>query len=73
MPLLGSHLATSRLNALAGLYKGYKVLVWLDSDKLKEARAIAEKFKLVGVTARVVWTELDPKAYTDEEIAEYLN
>lgn len=71
MPLLGSHLATSRLNSVAGLYNS--VVLWLDSDKLKEARDIAGRFKLVGVTARVVWTELDPKVYTNEEIMEILN
>lgn len=71
MPLLGSHLATSRLNALAGLYRA--VVVWLDSDKLKEARGISERFRLVGVDARVIWTELDPKVYTNEEIGAFLN
>lgn len=70
MPLLGSHLATSRLNALAGLYRA--VVLWLDSDKLKEARSIAERFRLVGVDARVIWTDLDPKCYTNEQIMEIL-
>lgn len=71
MPLLGSHLATSRLNAVAGLYKA--VVVWLDSDKLKEARSIAERFRMVGVSARVIWTELDPKEYSDRELMEILS
>lgn len=73
MPLLGSHLATSRLNALAGLYgPSSRVYIWLDSDKLKESRAIAERFKLVGVDARVIYTEYDPKCYTNEEIRNIL-
>lgn len=70
MPLLGSHLATSRLNALAGLYRA--VVVWLDSDKYKEACDIAYRFRLVGVDAQVKWTELDPKCYTDTEIKEIM-
>lgn len=70
MPLLGSHLATSRLNAVAGLYKA--LVVWLDSDKLIEARKIAERAKLIGIQARVIWTELDPKCYTDAQIEEIL-
>lgn len=71
LPLLGSHLATGRLNALAGLYDSF--VVWLDSDKYKEARAIAERLRLVGLSARVIWTELDPKCYTDLEIKDVLS
>lgn len=70
MPLLGSHLATSRLNAVAGLYK--RLVVWLDSDKLKEARSMAERARLIGMDVRVVWTELDPKCYTNEQLKEIL-
>lgn len=70
MPLLGSHLATSRLNAVAGLYRA--LVLWLDSDKLKEARAIAKRAELIGVSTRVIWTELDPKCYTNEQIKEIL-
>lgn len=71
MPLLGSHLATRRLNAIAGLYRS--VVLWLDSDKLKEARAIAERAQLIGITARVIYTDLDPKCYTLEELKGILN
>lgn len=71
MPLLGSHLATSRLNAIARLYDG--LVVWLDSDKYKEAQKIAERARLLGLSTRVIWTELDPKGYTDEQLMEYLN
>lgn len=71
MPLLGSHLATKRLNAVAGLYSS--VVFWLDSNKLKESRAMAERAKLIGMTARTIYTELDPKCYTNEQIKEYLS
>ena len=71
MPLLGSHLATSRLNAIARLYDG--LVVWLDSDKYKEAQGIAERAKLLGLSTRVIWTEQDPKCYTNEQLKEYLD
>lgn len=74
LPLLGSHLATSRLNAVAGLYgPSSKLFIWLDSDKLTESRNIARRFQMVGVSARVIWTELDPKCHKDNEIGELLN
>jgi hypothetical protein len=66
MPLLGSYLATERLNAVAGLYK--RLVVWLDSDKLKEARGIAERAQLIGIEAKVIYTDLDPKCYTHDEL-----
>lgn len=70
MPLLGSHLATSRLNAVARLYS--RLIVWLDSDKWNEAKAIANRAKLLGMETRAVFTVLDPKCYTDMEIKEIL-
>lgn len=72
MPLLGSHLATRRLMAVAGLYKPRRITVWLDHDKLKEARGIIERFKMLGISARTIYTDLDPKCYTDTEIAAML-
>jgi len=48
------------------------VVVWLDSDKWREAREIAEAFKLVGLSATTLLTDLDPKCYSNEEIRNYL-
>lgn len=70
MPLLGSHLATSRLNALAGLYK--RMIIYLDGDKYKEGRAIAERARLIGIDAKAVYHEKDPKCLTNEELQEFL-
>jgi len=70
MPLLGSHLATGRLIALSGLYNS--IWFWLDSDKLKEARAMAEKASLIDIHTKVIYTELDPKCYTQDELTEIL-
>lgn len=70
MPLLGSHLASSRLNAVAGLYDD--LVFWLDSDKYKEARGMCDKAKYMGLSARTIFTELDPKCYTNSQINEIL-
>lgn len=71
MPLLGSHLASGRLNAVARLYSS--LIFWLDSDKMKEAHAMARRAGLMGLSTRVIWTPLDPKEYSDLEIGEFLN
>lgn len=70
LPLLGSHLATARLNAVARLYTD--LVFWLDSDKYKEAQAMADKARYMGLSTRVVWTELDPKCYTNKQLMEIL-
>ncbi len=70
IPLLGSHLATSRLIALTGLYDS--IWFWLDSDKLKEAREMAERARLIDVKTRVIYTDLDPKCYTFDQLKEIL-
>jgi hypothetical protein len=70
MPLLGSHLAQARLLAIAKLYN--EVVFWLDSDKWKEATQIADRAKYLGLSTKVIYTELDPKCYTNEQIREIL-
>jgi len=70
MPCLGTYLPLHKIIALRALYD--KVVVWLDSDKWREARAIADSCKLVGLSATTLLTELDPKCYSDEQINEYL-
>jgi hypothetical protein len=71
MPCLGSYLPARKIMALKALnYE--QLLVWLDADKLKEAREIEDMAKWVGLSARTIYTELDPKEYSDKEIYEYL-
>lgn len=71
MPLLGTNLPTHKINALRA--SGYEsVTVWLDRDKWREAMEIADKIKWAGMGASTVYTELDPKRYSDEQIKEYL-
>lgn len=69
-PLLGTSIAKHKLMALKGSYS--KLLVWLDADKFKEAVTIAQQAKWMGWPARAIYSELDPKSYTEEQIANYL-
>jgi hypothetical protein len=70
IPALGTHVSVSKIIALAPFYEF--VTVWLDSDKWREARQIAENFQWLGLSANTVFTELDPKEYSDAEITAYL-
>jgi len=71
MPLLGSYLPLNKISLLGK--RGYsKATVWLDHDKYKEALAIAEKLRFVGLVVDVVKTDLDPKCYTTDQIARFM-
>ncbi len=54
--------------ALKGLNRWDELVVWLDSDKYREARNIADQAKLVGFKARAEFTMLDPKDLSDDTI-----
>ena len=70
MPALGTNVPVSKIMALARSYE--RITIWLDSDKWREAREIADNVKWLGLSADTIYSELDPKAYTDEQITEYL-
>jgi len=70
MPALGTYVPVKKIVALAASYEF--IIVWLDHDKWREAREIADNCKWLGLSAKTVFTELDPKAYTDEQINKYL-
>jgi hypothetical protein len=72
MPCLGSYLPLSKMKALRLLNYATAVF-WLDSDKLKESRQMAEQAKWLGFNTKVVYTELDPKEYDDKQIAEFVS
>jgi hypothetical protein len=71
IPCLGSHMPKSKLKALRLFYD--VLAVWLDADKLNEARNIAEQAKWLGFTTRVIYTPLDPQEYSDAEITAQLS
>lgn len=70
MPALGTNVPVSKIMTLARSYE--RITIWLDSDKWREAREIADNVKWLGLSADTIYSELDPKAYTDEQITEYL-
>lgn len=71
MPLLGSNINHSKLYRLRHFYD--TAVFWLDSDKYAEAQKLAQRGKLVGLSTRVIYTELDPKEYDDETISQLLS
>lgn len=70
MPLYGCTVSLETLQGLSKRFKG--VILWLDSNKLDNARKIAQRAALSGLTGQVLYTELDPKCYTKEEIRNFL-
>lgn len=66
IPCLTSNLSLDKIKRLVRLYGRFKV--WLDSDMFHHAQQIAQRLQLCGAAAHAVWTELDPKCYTNEEI-----
>lgn len=58
---------------LARIAKRFDFLVWwLDSDKFKEATRQRERTSLLGTPSYVIYTELDPKDYSEQAIGRYI-
>lgn len=70
MPLFGSHVDLSRLKRIKNYY--HKIILWLDPDKRKESIKFANIGKLLGLDMKVIFSDLDPKQHTQQEIEEYL-
>lgn len=66
MPLFGCTCSVSTLNALSKRFKN--IVVWLDADKLDNARKIGLNASMVWLKSNVVYTPKDPKEYTATEI-----
>lgn len=47
-------------------------LVWLDPDKYKEAHKFCVRIRNLGLPARVIKSDADPKEYTNEEIKHFV-
>lgn len=68
---LGTNVQKNKLISLQR--KGFtNVLVWLDKDKWREGREICEKAMWIGMSARAIITDDDPKYYDEETIKRYL-
>lgn len=69
-PLLGTSISKERIKWLSDRFS--RIIVWLDSDKYREAREISDSIKLLGVATKTIYTEHDPKTYSVEQIKEFL-
>ena len=72
MCLFGSNISLKRLATLKQL--GYtNVTIWLDWDKRDYAIEAAKRAQSIGIKARVIHTQLDPKEYDYDSIRGYLS
>jgi hypothetical protein len=65
-PLLGTSIPREQIAAFKGPYD--RLVVWLDADKWREGRAIADAAKLLGLSTKTILTDKDPKEYDIETI-----
>lgn len=70
MPLFSCVCSLAVLQQL--LTRFNSIIVWLDSDKLDNARKIASDASMLGLPASVLYTPKDPKEYNDQQIKEFL-
>lgn len=70
MPALGSGIGLPKLSRVAGLYS--RLNVWLDSNMFQNSLEICSQGTLVGLSCRPIYTDLDPKCYSDTEIEQIL-
>jgi hypothetical protein len=71
MPLFGCTINLERLQELLGRFN--TLIVWLDYDKLNNARSIASNASLIGFkNAWTIYTKEDPKELTFKEIEQKL-
>lgn len=66
MPLFGSSCSKSKLSRL-GRYTN-QIRFWLDRDKLNQSMMLAKLAKQLGMSAKVIYTEKDPKELSDSDI-----
>lgn len=71
MPIFGSAIGYKRLSRLSNVTNG--VVIWLDSDKRKEAAQESHRAGAIGLSSRVVFSDHDPKVYSLGEIILFLN
>lgn len=74
LPSVPIHNSIIPLELILRLSKRFKNLfVWLDKDKSFSALKQAGNAKLLFDEVRTIWTDLDPKCYSESEIKKYLN
>jgi hypothetical protein len=70
VPLFGSHISNRLINIIET--NKYNVLIWLDKDKIKEAKTFRDKFRAKGLNSGVIFTPKDPKYYYKYQIWDYI-
>lgn len=70
MPLLGSNISYQKLSRIKREYN--EVIFWLDADKYKEAQTLSKRAQMIGLTSHVLYSRLDPKELSDEQLSEML-
>lgn len=70
-PLFGSHVSTQRLLQLKLFYD--TILIWLDPDMKLKVIKFTKQAQQLGFKVRTIFSNKDPKEYTDEEIKLYLD
>lgn len=74
MPVLGSDINRDKLSRLRAYYGPSRaIVVWLDGNMYPKAQKMAQRMQMLGMDARAVYSELDPKCYDDEEINQILD
>lgn len=70
-PVFGSFIPKTHSIALhkQGVKQFY---IWLDNDKYREAHRFSKEINNLGLSCKVIHTELDPKCYSDTEIERIL-
>lgn len=71
MPLFGSHISTKRLLTIRRFYD-MEVVIWLDHDKMIESVKYCKSARDLGLKARTVISDKDPKKYSEQEILDKL-
>lgn len=70
IPILGSNIPLIMIKRLSRIVE--RIYIWLDADKRKESFLASSRGTQL-VDCRHIYTELDPKCYSDNEIKEILN
>ena len=70
MPLFGAYINVLRLERLRHITNS--AIIWLDANKFVESIAYANRCQMIGMKARAVFTEVDPKDCTDKRIQEVI-
>jgi len=65
-PLLGTSIPREQIAEIAKSYD--ELIVWLDDDKWREGRSIADSAKLLGMKTKTLLTDKDPKEFSVEDI-----